>query len=113
MMNGYVKNYTRISPATARKLLMSTPGILLIDVRNPEECASGYIPGSINMPLQYLQWGIRNLPVGPYTPIITYCQAGMRAASAATLLVQTGFQNVYTFGGIENWPYEIVKNTWR
>ena len=107
-MSSYSESYIKVSPSRARKLLYRDPNILLIDVRDPEEYMDGHIPGSINIPLQVLDFEIDNLPVCPYTTIMVYCKTGVRAATAASILNQEGFQNVYTLGGIENWPYEII-----
>ena len=108
-MSDYKESYIRISPSKARKLLRKNPYIVLIDVRTPEEYIEGHIPGSINIPLQVLDLEIDNLLIYPYTPIMVYCKTGVRAASAAAILSQMCFQNVYTLGGIEDWPYEIEK----
>jgi phage shock protein E len=106
-MSHHGESYIKISPSKARKLLRREPDTLLVDVRNPEEYIEGHIPGSINIPLQVLGWEMDSLSVCPYTPIMVYCKTGVRAASAASILVQKCFQNVYTLGGIESWPYEI------
>jgi phage shock protein E len=42
-------------------------------------------------------------------PIFVYCRSGNRSTSAASILVNLGYKNVYNLGGINNWPYEIVK----
>ena len=107
-MSGYEKGYVKISPSKARKAIKENPYILLVDVREPEEYYSAHIPGSINIPLQTLGWGIMNMSLSPYYPIICYCKTGIRAASAANMLTDMGFQNVYTMGGIKNWPYETI-----
>ena len=41
--------------------------------------------------------------------ILVYCRSGNRSKKAADLLVEMGYTNVYDFGGIKDWPYEIVK----
>lgn len=108
-MNHHTREYYKISPSKARELIYTNPYILLIDVRDPEEYYEEHIPGSINIPLQVLDTEIVNLSVNPSTPIILYCKMGMRAASGASLLYQMGFQNLYVFGGIDDWKYETVR----
>lgn len=102
---GYYKN---ISPSKGRKQLKQDPNILLIDVRNQEEYSEGHIPNSINIPLEVLEWEISNLQLSPYVPIMVYCKTGIRATSAACILVSLGFITVYNLGGIQRWPYKIV-----
>jgi rhodanese-related sulfurtransferase len=42
--------------------------------------------------------------------ILIYCRSGMRAGTAAKQLDKMGYTKVFSFGGIMNWPYEIVRN---
>ncbi|MFQ9922947.1 MAG: rhodanese-like domain-containing protein [Beduini sp.] len=39
--------------------------------------------------------------------ILVYCRSGKRSAAACEQLEKMGYQNVYNFGGILDWPYEI------
>ena len=41
--------------------------------------------------------------------ILVYCRSGRRSIIAAQALVDLGYTNVKEFGGIIDWPYEIVK----
>ena len=41
--------------------------------------------------------------------IFVYCRSGNRSATAANILIEQGYKNVYNLGGISNWPYEVVK----
>ena len=41
--------------------------------------------------------------------ILVYCRSGRRSKIAAQALVDLGYTNVKEFGGIIDWPYEIVK----
>lgn len=105
-------HYIKISPSKARRLLMEDPYIVLIDVRTPEEYDAEHIPGSINIPVQAIAWEIHEVPICLFTPLIVYCKTGIRACEAASILTRIGFQTVYTFGGIQKWPYETVCMRW-
>ncbi|NLG84749.1 MAG: FAD-dependent oxidoreductase [Firmicutes bacterium] len=61
---------------------------VLVDVREPEEREAGFIPGSINIPLDRLRERLAELPVDK--EIIVYCQVGFRAYLAARILLQHG-----------------------
>ena len=37
------------------------------------------------------------------------CRSGRRSKDAAQKLLALGYQNVYDFGGVIDWPYELVK----
>ena len=41
--------------------------------------------------------------------VILYCRSGHRAMIGAETLASLGFTNLYTFGSIDDWEYEIVK----
>lgn len=74
---------------------------LLIDVRTPEEFASGHIPGAVNIALPTLPQQMVTLP--KEQPIVLYCRSGARSREAAKILSQGGFNDVYNLGGIIEW----------
>ena len=41
--------------------------------------------------------------------LLVYCRSGCRSKDAAQKLLRLGYQSVYDFGGIIDWPYELVK----
>ncbi|MFQ3565475.1 MAG: rhodanese-like domain-containing protein [Aggregatilineales bacterium] len=74
---------------------------VLLDVRLPDEFASGHIAGSINIPVQVLAQHLEELPRD--RPIVIYCRSGNRSAQAARILAEVGFTNLYDLGGIIDW----------
>ena len=40
---------------------------------------------------------------------LVYCRSGVRSRAAAEQLAALGYQQVYDFGGIIDWPYETVR----
>lgn len=77
---------------------------LLLDVRSPEEWATGIISGSTL--LNYYDDGfaaaLKNLPRKEY--VLVYCKAGGRSAEAADMLKGLGYKHVYNLnGGIDAW----------
>lgn len=74
---------------------------LLLDVRTPEEFASGHIPGAVNISLQTLESRLSELPTDQ--PIVIYCRSGNRSATAGQLLLRNGFTQLYDLGGIITW----------
>lgn len=71
----------------ARRL--ATPGPpTVVDVRRPEEVATGRIPGALHVEAWRLAAGVpAPLARGP---VVTYCGSGARAATAASLLERAG-----------------------
>lgn len=74
-------------------------GALLLDVRSPEEFASGHIPGSQNLPLEQLLEGLPTLK----SPIVTICATGSRAGLAAEVLTYEGLEVGKLVGGIQGY----------
>jgi NADPH-dependent 2,4-dienoyl-CoA reductase/sulfur reductase-like enzyme/rhodanese-related sulfurtransferase len=75
-------------------------GARLIDVRRPDEFATGHIPGAVNLPLDELRQRLDELPVAP---LIVHCQVGQRGHTAARLLGQHGFDVRNLDGGYATW----------
>jgi rhodanese-related sulfurtransferase len=38
-----------------------------------------------------------------------YCRSGNRSKTASAALAELGYSNIYEFGGINTWPYEVEK----
>lgn len=79
-----------------------TDGAALIDVRSPEEFASGHIEGARNIPVGEI--GARSAEVGDKDAVVVvYCRSGMRSAQAKSTLESEGFTQVHNLGGMSRW----------
>ena len=89
-------------------------GALLIDVREQEELdESGYVAGSIHIPLAEVGEKLPEIAPDHYTELIFYCASGKRSQKATELAVEMGYQSVYNLGGlsdIEGSDFEIIKD---
>ena len=75
----------------------------LLDVRYPEEYATGFIEGALNIPLRELTQHLDALP-SLEAPIVLVDNSGFRSAIAMTTLQMLGYQNAQSLvGGIEAW----------
>lgn len=77
---------------------------LLIDVRTPDEFASGHIEGAVNIPVEEISGRLDEIPGD--APIVVYCRSGNRSAAAARILTDAGYAPVYDLGGIQDWVAE-------
>ncbi len=83
--------------------------VVLVDVREPEEFASGYIDAHtvVTMPrgkLEFMAIDKLAKQFGQDIEIVTYCLKGPRGALAAYQLKKLGFTNVKNLkGGILEW----------
>lgn len=73
-------------------------GAIIVDVRSKIEYQSGHIKGSVNIPLDQLGNNLARLK-NKSAPVITCCASGMRSASARSMLLSMGYQQVYNGGG--------------
>ena len=82
--------------------------IIILDVRTEQEYKSGYIEGAILLPENEIFDKVEEIITDKSTTILLYCRSGRRSALAADRLVELGYTNVYDFGGIIDWKYDIV-----
>lgn len=73
----------------------------LIDVRTPEEFASGHIAGAINIAVDTLDQHLSEVPKDQ--PVVVYCHSGNRSAQATQILQNAGYSQVYDLGGVVQW----------
>ena len=94
---------SRIQEITAREL-HSREDSLLIDIREPDEVASGILPGALCIPRGRLEKLIEGLGLQPDASICLYCQSGGRSALSAEMLESLGYENVRSLAcGILAW----------
>ena len=106
---GASTSYEQITGAKAKSLMDSESGYIIIDARTQEEYDEGHIPGAILIPeYEIAEKAEKELP-DKNALILVYCRSGRRSKIASEELIKLGYTNVKEFGGIIDWPYEIVK----
>ena len=93
----------------AKEMIENTTGYALLDVRTPEEYAQGHIKGAKLVPGDELAAHTEDYLPDKDQPVLLYCRTGRRSATAAWMLYEKGYKNIYDFGGLTEWPYEIEK----
>jgi rhodanese-related sulfurtransferase len=78
---------------------------LLLDVREPDEYATGHLPGAINLPLSHMRRRYRELPKD--REIWVCCGVGQRAYYVTRFLAQHGYRARHLSGGYTT--YEALK----
>lgn len=99
--------YKKITPQEAMQRMQGDA--IILDVRTQEEYDSGHIPNAILLPDTEIRSKAEALLPDKQKTILVYCRSGRRSAVAAKELVQMGYTQVYDFGGILDWPGEVVK----
>ncbi len=78
------------------------PGFVIIDLRRPDEFATGHIPGAINIDSRRFGECLPDLDRdGTY---VLCCQRGGRSAGIREVMREAGFREVYDVeGGMSAW----------
>jgi phage shock protein E len=75
---------------------------VVIDVRTPEEYASGHIPGALNIPFDQVARRISEVDA-PHG-VALYCMVGPRARKGESALLSAGYTSVlHLEGGLAAW----------
>lgn len=95
----------------AKKLVDTTPGLIILDVRKDGEFRGGHLPRAQHAPHGLMP--ARAKRMDPAATYLLYCKSGARSSKAAAALMKHGFRNVYTLhGGVGAWQrygFPLVK----
>jgi rhodanese-related sulfurtransferase len=100
--------YLKVSAADAKARMDSGDEIIILDVRTKEEYDAGHIAGAILVPNETIVDQQPELLPDLDAEILVYCRSGNRSAQAAKKLIAIGYTNVTDFGGMIDWPYDVV-----
>ena len=88
--------------------LAGTEELLLLDVREPEECVRASIAGARAIPLAQIEARVTEIEAWRERPVVVHCHHGGRSAQACEALMRLGFQRVENLdGGIEAWSLTV------
>lgn len=77
---------------------------VLIDIREPQEHASGVARGAKLLPMRQMNARMSEIPTDPKRPVLLICATQNRSSATARALRQRGFTNVrYVQGGMSEW----------
>jgi len=82
-----------------RRLQARDPDLVILDVRTPEEYASGHIDGAYNIAYDELPARGAELEHARHKDIVLYCRSGRRTAIAVETLHDLGFRRVLHLDG--------------
>jgi adenylyltransferase/sulfurtransferase len=83
---------------------------ILIDVRELPEWEAGHIAGALHLPLSVLQKNPDTFtPPENGKTCVLYCQRGQRSRRAAEILLNAGYQDIFSLkGGYEAWKNQAA-----
>ena len=100
-------SYQQITQEAAKEM-MDTQEVVILDVREQHEYDSGHIPGAVLLPVGTIAEDTAAAVIDDLDAVVlVYCRSGNRSKTASQALADLGYTNVYEFGGINDWPYEI------
>lgn len=102
-------SYEQISAEEAKALMDTEEGYVIVDARTDYEFNDGHIAGAVLIPEYEIAERAESELPNKDQLILVYCRSGRRSKIASAELVKLGYTNVKEFGGIIDWPYDIVK----
>ncbi|PWM25515.1 MAG: rhodanese-like domain-containing protein [Oscillospiraceae bacterium] len=101
-------SYQQITQEKAKEM-MDSQEVIILDVREQDEYNSGHIPGAILLPVGTIDENTAaEIIPEKDSVVLVYCRSGNRSKTASSALSELGYTNIYEFGGISTWPYEIA-----
>ena len=83
---------------------ITEPGVIIVDVRTPDEFASGHIEGALNIDFNSGNFANEITRLNPSETYAVYCRSGSRSGQAASIMHKAGFHDVSNLnGGVIDW----------
>ena len=86
---------------------------ILIDIREPEEHATGVAKGAKLLPMRQLGARLNEIPKDPSQPVLLICNTQNRSSATLRALRERGFTHLkYVQGGMSEWTrrgWPVVK----
>ena len=100
--------YQKLSAEEAYEM-MASQEVVVVDVRTREEYDGGHIENAVLVPNESIGSEMPEPLPDKEATLLVYCRSGRRSKEAAQKLLSLGYQSIYDFGGVIDWPYELVK----
>ena len=101
--------YVCITAQQAKEIIDTQDDYVILDAREVSEYEQGHIPGAIVISYEEIKEKAASALPDKNQLILVYCRSGRRSKLAAQDLADLGYTNVKEFGGIIDWPYEVVE----
>ncbi|WP_042214974.1 rhodanese-like domain-containing protein [Demequina mangrovi] len=88
---------------------VATDGVVVIDVRTPEEFAQGHLPDAVNIDVSGSAFDSEVATLDPEGDYAVYCRSGNRSRAAIDQMAADGVEGTVGLeGGIGAWGGEVV-----
>jgi len=96
-----------VDTEAAAGLVADRQGLVVVDVREPDEYEQGALAGAVHIPRGQLETQVENRVPDRQAPMLVYCAGGTRSAFAAKTLGELGYTDVVSMaGGFNRWKDE-------
>ena len=84
--------------------VVTHPGVIVLDVRTPEEFKTGHLVNAININLEGSDFASEVSKLDKNSTVAVYCRSGNRSGVATKQMAELGFTDMYDMqGGIVEW----------
>lgn len=103
--NGFAQDAAKVLSADDFKTQLAKDStVQLVDVRTPDEFATGHIEGAQNINYWGDDFEAAIEKLDKKRPVMLYCKTGVRSGKAAAVMQKLGFTALYNLeGGYLNW----------
>lgn len=101
--------YEQITALDAKKIIDQQEGYVILDVRTNSEYEESHIENAMLLPLDDIDEKVTDVLPDKNQLLLIYCRSGVRSKEAALQLAELGYTNIKEFGGIIDWPYDVVR----
>ncbi len=96
--DGSVKAGPKVGTHEATRLI-NQENALVLDIREKKDFKEGHLVDSVNIPNASINNRLSELEKHKASPVIVVCKTGQTSSSAAKILKDNGFAEVYRLGG--------------
>jgi phage shock protein E len=90
-----------IAPVAEVQKLLAQRQVVVLDVRTPEEFATGHLTQAKNLDFRAPDFAARAAKLDPSKTYVLYCASGNRSGKAAVILKEKGVQKVVNAGAFK------------
>lgn len=87
---------------TAVATMLKNSNALVLDVRTPEEFATGHLKGARNLDFRAPDFRDQLMKLDTAQTYVLYCQSGNRSGQTLKLMKEAGFRNVVNAGAFKD-----------
>ena len=104
-----MQSVLEISPAEAKIRLSDSNKTVLLDVREPQECALARLAPAEYIPMSLVPAAFQRLEgLAAQADLLVLCHHGIRSLQVVVWLRENGLENCYSVaGGIDRWSREV------